>query len=131
MFSHLDMCLLELIERMETWKIGSQFIDEANTSSICKLDLFNNIISYLFAVLILMFLQVASYFGWPVSTTHCIVGAMVGFGLAYGGSGAVFWGSLAKVTSSWVISPLMGAAVSFLVYKCIRRVCSRFFFFFF
>ncbi|KAF7809341.1 inorganic phosphate transporter 2-1, chloroplastic [Senna tora] len=66
-------------------------------------------------------LQVASYFGWPVSTTHCIVGAMVGFGLAYGGSGAVFWGSLAKVTSSWVISPLMGAAVSFLVYKFIRR----------
>ncbi|KAM6562288.1 hypothetical protein CsatB_022286 [Cannabis sativa] len=66
-------------------------------------------------------LQVASYFGWPVSTTHCIVGSMVGFGLVYGGSGAVFWSSLARVTSSWVISPLMGAAVSFLVYKCIRR----------
>ncbi|XP_054825482.1 inorganic phosphate transporter 2-1, chloroplastic-like [Prosopis cineraria] len=66
-------------------------------------------------------LQVASYYGWPVSTTHCIVGAMVGFGLAYGGSGAVFWGSLARVISSWVVSPLMGAAVSFLVYKCIRR----------
>ncbi|KAJ4962061.1 hypothetical protein NE237_021971 [Protea cynaroides] len=66
-------------------------------------------------------LQVASYFGWPVSTTHCIVGAMVGFGLVYGGVGAVFWSSLARVTSSWVISPIMGAAVSFLVYKCIRR----------
>uniref|UniRef100_A0A803PGW4 Phosphate transporter n=1 Tax=Cannabis sativa TaxID=3483 RepID=A0A803PGW4_CANSA len=48
-------------------------------------------------------------------------GSMVGFGLVYGGSGAVFWSSLARVTSSWVISPLMGAAVSFLVYKCIRR----------
>eukprot|EP00262_Sarcandra_glabra_P008514 TRINITY_DN22046_c0_g1_i1.p1 TRINITY_DN22046_c0_g1~~TRINITY_DN22046_c0_g1_i1.p1 ORF type:complete len:583 (+),score=46.38 TRINITY_DN22046_c0_g1_i1:155-1903(+) len=66
-------------------------------------------------------LQVASYYGWPVSTTHCIVGSMVGFGLAYGGVGAVFWSSLARVISSWVISPLMGAAVSFLVYKCIRR----------
>ncbi|CAL0330846.1 unnamed protein product [Lupinus luteus] len=66
-------------------------------------------------------LQCASYFGWPVSTTHCIVGAMVGFGLVYGGAGAVFWGSLARVISSWVISPLVGAAVSFLVYKCIRR----------
>nr|CAD1820103.1 unnamed protein product [Ananas comosus var. bracteatus] len=66
-------------------------------------------------------LQVASFYGWPVSTTHCIVGAMVGFGLVYGGVGAVFWSSLARVTSSWVISPLMGAAVSFLVYKCIRR----------
>ncbi|KAA8529631.1 hypothetical protein F0562_034269 [Nyssa sinensis] len=66
-------------------------------------------------------LQVASYYGWPVSTTHCIVGSMVGFGLVYGGTGAVFWSSLARVTSSWVISPLLGAAVSFLVYKCIRR----------
>ncbi|KAL1327494.1 inorganic phosphate transporter 2-1, chloroplastic [Arachis ipaensis] len=66
-------------------------------------------------------LQIASYYGWPVSTTHCIVGAMVGFGLAYGGAGAVFWGSLARVISSWVISPLVGAAASFLVYKCIRR----------
>ncbi|PIA26371.1 hypothetical protein AQUCO_09400020v1 [Aquilegia coerulea] len=66
-------------------------------------------------------LQVASYYGWPVSTTHCIVGAMVGFGLVYGGFGAVFWSSLARVTASWVISPFMGAAVSFIVYKCIRR----------
>ncbi|KAM7484187.1 hypothetical protein LguiA_000196 [Lonicera macranthoides] len=66
-------------------------------------------------------LQVASYYGWPVSTTHCIVGSMVGFGLVYGGTGAVFWSSLARVTASWVVSPLMGAAVSFLVYKCIRR----------
>ncbi|XP_077228751.1 inorganic phosphate transporter 2-1, chloroplastic-like [Tasmannia lanceolata] len=66
-------------------------------------------------------LQVASYYGWPVSTTHCIVGAMVGFGLVYGGVGAVFWSSLARVISSWVISPVVGAAVSYLVYKCIRR----------
>ncbi|CAJ2636246.1 unnamed protein product [Trifolium pratense] len=66
-------------------------------------------------------LQFASYYGWPVSTTHCIVGAMVGFGLVYGGAGAVFWGSLARVISSWIFSPLLGAAVSFLVYKCIRR----------
>ncbi|XP_044488008.1 inorganic phosphate transporter 2-1, chloroplastic [Mangifera indica] len=66
-------------------------------------------------------LQVSSYYGWPVSTTHCIVGSMVGFGLVYGGAGAVFWSSLARVISSWVISPILGALASFLVYKCIRR----------
>lgn len=65
-------------------------------------------------------LQVASYYGWPVSTTHCIVGAMVGFGLVYGGFEAVFWKSLARVVSSWVVSPFIGAAVAFVVYKCIR-----------
>jgi phosphate/sulfate permease len=50
---------------------------------------------------------------------------MVGFGLVYGGVNAVFWSSLAKVSSSWVISPIMGAAASFIVYKCIRRVSSH------
>ncbi|MCO5577634.1 hypothetical protein L7F22_031465 [Adiantum nelumboides] len=65
-------------------------------------------------------LQVASFYGWPVSTTHCIVGAMVGFGLVFGGVEAVFWKSLARVVSSWVISPFIGAAVAFVVYKCIR-----------
>ncbi|KAJ7570689.1 hypothetical protein O6H91_01G131800 [Diphasiastrum complanatum] len=65
-------------------------------------------------------LQVASFNGWPVSTTHCIVGAMVGFGLVYGGGGAVYWKSLARVVSSWIISPLMGALGAFVVYKCIR-----------
>jgi phosphate/sulfate permease len=74
--------------------------------------------------------QVASYFGWPVPTTHCIVGAMVGFGIVYGGMGAVYWKSLARVVSSWVVSPALGAAVSFLVYKCIRTVCISYFTYF-
>ncbi|KAL2630124.1 hypothetical protein R1flu_014810 [Riccia fluitans] len=65
-------------------------------------------------------LQVASFCGWPVSTTHCIVGALVGFGLLYGGTGAVYWKTLLRVVSSWVVSPVMGAAVSFVVYMCIR-----------
>lgn len=60
-----------------------------------------------------------------LSAICCFV-LMVGFGVAYGGAGAVFWGSLARVISSWAISPLMlmRAAVLFLVYKCIRRVCT-------
>jgi len=66
--------------------------------------------------------QVASYFGWPVSTTHCIIGAMVGFGIVYGGPGAVYWTSLARVVSSWVISPLFGASIAYIVYRCIRHV---------
>jgi len=50
---------------------------------------------------------------------------MVGFGLIYGGVGAVYWKSLFRVVSSWVVSPLLGALVSFLVYKCIRRFVYR------
>ncbi|GJP46763.1 hypothetical protein CLOM_g6005 [Closterium sp. NIES-68] len=66
-------------------------------------------------------LQVASYFGWPVSTTHCIIGAMVGFGIIFGGWNAVYWSSLARVVSSWVVSPLLGASIAYIVYKCIRK----------
>ncbi|GLJ31102.1 hypothetical protein SUGI_0622590 [Cryptomeria japonica] len=66
-------------------------------------------------------LQVASYYGLPVSTTHCIIGAMVGFGLVYGGASAVRWWSLARVVSSWIISPLLGSAGAFIIYMCIRR----------
>ncbi|CAI5478457.1 unnamed protein product [Closterium sp. Yama58-4] len=66
-------------------------------------------------------LQVASYFGWPVSTTHCIIGAMVGFGIIFGGWNAVYWSSLARVVSSWVVSPLLGASIAYIVYKCIRN----------
>ncbi|KAB1207845.1 Inorganic phosphate transporter 2-1, chloroplastic [Morella rubra] len=54
-------------------------------------------------------------------STLAASGSMVGFGLVYGGAGAVFWSSMARVTSSWVISPIMGALISFLVYNCIRR----------
>lgn len=64
----------------------------------------------------------ASWYGWPVSTTHSIIGALVGFGLVYGGVGAVYWGSLGRVVASWLVSPLLGAVVSFIVYKCIRTV---------
>ena len=69
--------------------------------------------------------QAASYFGWPVSTTHSIVGALVGFGLFFGGVDAVHWASLGTVVSSWQVSPLLGATLSFIVYRCIRQVLTR------
>lgn len=48
----------------------------------------------------------------------------MGFGLVYGGIGAVYWKSLARVVASWVVSPVLGAVVSFVVYRCIRTVCA-------
>ena len=51
-----------------------------------------------------VWLQIASYFGWPVSTTHSIVGAIIGFGVLYGGVEAVHWPKVWQIVSSWVIS---------------------------
>lgn len=67
-----------------------------------------------------IWLHVASYLGWPVSTTHSIVGAVVGFGVIAGGLDAIHWGKVVKVVLSWVISPLMGALFAFLIFKFIH-----------
>ena len=55
-----------------------------------------------------IWLMIASIKGWPVSTTHAIVGALVGFGIAGIGIEAVNWGTIGQIAASWVISPLIG-----------------------
>lgn len=65
-------------------------------------------------------LQIASYYGWPVSTTHTIVGAMIGFGAVIGGVHAVYWGNVFFITASWVVSPILGGIVSFLIFNVLR-----------
>jgi phosphate/sulfate permease len=66
-------------------------------------------------------LQIASYFGWPVSTTHSIVGAIIGFGLIIGGAQAVNWGKVLSIVASWVISPLISGTISFFIFTLLRK----------
>lgn len=68
-----------------------------------------------------IWLQVASYYGWPVSTTHSIVGALVGFGAAVGGIEAVYWENVAFIATSWVISPLLGGLLSYAIFNFLRQ----------
>jgi len=60
--------------------------------------------------------------GWPVSTTHCIVGAVIGFALVGVGADAVQWGNVSEIAASWVISPGLGGAISFLLMVSIRKL---------
>lgn len=66
-------------------------------------------------------LQIASYFGWPVSATHSIVGALIGFGLVIGGIDAVYWTSIYSIVSSWIISPLLGGVISYGIFNLLRK----------
>ncbi|MDD2399737.1 MAG: inorganic phosphate transporter [Sulfurovum sp.] len=59
-----------------------------------------------------LWLNVATWMGAPVSTTHSIVGGVVGAGIAAGGLSVVSWGKLGQIVASWVISPLMGGIVA-------------------
>ena len=69
-----------------------------------------------------VWLQIASWKGWPVSTTHSIVGSVVGFGAIYGGMNAVHWDKVGLIAASWVISPLLSATISYFIFSFILRV---------
>lgn len=66
-------------------------------------------------------LQVASYFGWPVSTTHGIIGGVVGFGVVVGGVDAIYWDNVTYIVTSWVLSPVLGGTFSYFIFNILRK----------
>ncbi|MBW1962439.1 MAG: inorganic phosphate transporter [Deltaproteobacteria bacterium] len=74
----------------------------------------NSLLLGMFAALLAagIWVNLATYFGLPVSTTHSIVGAVVGFGIISVGAGAVSWGKIFKIAISWIISPMAGATIA-------------------
>ena len=68
-----------------------------------------------------VWLNAASWFGLPVSTTHSIVGAILGFGIIEMGFGVVSWGTLGKVVASWFISPIAGGLMAYFIFKLISK----------
>nr|WOE55208.1 PhM00073.1 [Neoporphyra haitanensis] len=82
-------------------------------------------------------LILATYFGLPVSTTHSIVGSLVGVGMAYGGPSAVIWlnptrsglgrlkNSMVGVVASWLISPLLSAVFAVAIFLMVRTLVLR------
>jgi len=69
-----------------------------------------------------IWLLVASSFGLPVSTTHSIVGAMVGFAIAAVGVAAVEWGKVGYIVMSWVVSPVLAGTISYMLFETVRRL---------
>ncbi|GGB54708.1 phosphate transporter [Roseibium aquae] len=65
-----------------------------------------------------LWINMATLIGAPVSTTHSVIGGVVGAGIAAGGWGAVNWSTMAAIAASWVASPVLGAlvAASFLAF---------------
>lgn len=69
-----------------------------------------------------IWLMIASTRGWPVSTTHSIVGAIVGFAIVGIGVDAVQWGKIGFIAASWVVSPVLGGSIAFLLMLSIRAL---------
>ena len=68
-----------------------------------------------------IWLNVATFFSQPVSTTHAIIGSVVGFGVVAMGPGCVQWHKLGGIAASWIISPLVGGGFAYVIYWSIRR----------
>lgn len=66
-------------------------------------------------------LLIASFRGWPVSTTHSIVGAIVGFAAVGISMDAVNWGKVGSIAASWVVSPAVAGSISFVLYKTVKH----------
>lgn len=102
-------------------------VSETLQRGIVNADMFSNnpmiLVHGMLAALLAsgLWLQLATYFGLPVSTTHTIVGAIVGFGAVIGGLDAVYWDQVAFIASSWLLSPLLGAVTAYLLFTFLRK----------
>lgn len=70
-------------------------------------------------------LLIASRKGWPVSTTHSIVGAIVGFAAVGIGVDAVQWGQVGTIVMSWVVSPVTSGFIAYLIYQSVQKLILR------
>ena len=70
-------------------------------------------------------LLIASRKGWPVSTTHSIVGAIVGFAAVGVGVDTVHWRQVGTIVMSWVVSPLSAGLIAYLIFSSVQRLILR------
>ncbi len=72
-----------------------------------------------------IWLMIASWRGWPVSTTHSIVGGLVGFALIAVGADAIQWGKIGNIVISWVVSPLLAGVIAYLLFLSVQVLVLR------
>ncbi|MGS0725586.1 inorganic phosphate transporter, partial [Shewanella sp. 0m-11] len=69
-----------------------------------------------------IWLIAASALGWPVSTTHSIVGAIVGFAAVGVGADAVAWGKVGGIVGSWVVTPAISGFIAFMIFQSVQKL---------
>lgn len=102
-----------------TSTIRKGIIDPAILSGTPELLVFGMLSALLAAGI---WLLIATHFGWPVSTTHSIVGAIVGFAAVGISVDAVNWGKVSKIVASWVVSPVTAGLIAFFLFRSVQRL---------
>jgi phosphate/sulfate permease len=118
--------LAAILEFCGAFFVGAP-VTETMQSGLIKTDLFASqpliLILGMCAALLgtSIWLQIASIFGWPVSTTHAIVGAILGFGALTAGFDAIQWGEVSSIAASWVVSPVISGLFSYAIFGVLQR----------
>jgi PiT family inorganic phosphate transporter len=105
-----------------TSTIRKGIVDSSNFEANPELLIFGMLASLLAAGI---WLLIASRKGWPVSTTHSIVGAVVGFAAIGIGMDAVHWDKVGSIVMSWVVSPLTSGIIAFLIFQSVQVLILR------
>lgn len=104
---------------------GGDVVDTIRSGIVSK-DAFNDVdtfIAVMLAALISgsLWLNLATFIGAPVSTTHSIVGGLIGSSIAAGGFGIINWGVMLEIALSWVISPVVGGVIAVIFLYTVKR----------
>lgn len=65
-------------------------------------------------------LIIATHFSWPVSTTHSIIGAVIGFGTIELGTQAIYWDQVLNIVLSWIAAPILGGIVAYVLFRSVQ-----------
>ncbi|BCV67832.1 MULTISPECIES: inorganic phosphate transporter [Shewanella] len=102
-----------------TSTIRNGIIDSSYFIEVPELLVYGMIASLLAAGI---WLVAASALGWPVSTTHSIVGAIIGFAAVGVGTEAVAWGKVVGIVGSWVITPAISGFIAFMIFQSVQKL---------
>jgi len=104
--------------------VGSHVSDTVRKGIITTTGISNHLLLLGFVASLLaaaIWVTLSTWKSMPISTTHSIIGALMGFGLIAGGLSAVSWGKVGSVVASWVLSPVAGCILAFFIFKIIVR----------
>ncbi|NND45252.1 MAG: inorganic phosphate transporter [Xanthomonadales bacterium] len=102
-----------------TSTIRKGIIDASDVADQPELLIFGMLAALLAAAI---WLLIASRRGWPVSTTHSIVGAIVGFAAVGIGMESVHWSKVGQIAASWVVSPMLSGVIAFFIFMSVQRL---------
>ncbi len=116
-----------IFESAGAYLAGGEVTETIRSGVVNPLEFVNEPETFVFGMMSALFasglwLLIASRWGWPVSTTHSIIGALVGFGCITAGTSSVEWGELRNIVGSWFITPFIAGVVAYGIFFSTQRL---------